>query len=356
MFEQFIGVKPVEERHRFDVGRLAQFLRGKIDDWRGELVIEQCKGGQSNPTYRIAAGAKRYALRRKPPGKLLPSAHAVEREYKVIKALHGAGFPVARPYVLCEDDAVIGTAFYLMDFVEGRVLWDQALPGMTRDERGAIWNELNRVIAMLHGIDYKAVGLEDFGKSGDYVARQVSRWSKQYRASELEAIEQMDRLIEWLPANIPSGDETSVVHGDYRLDNAIFHPSEPKILAVLDWELSTLGHPLADFAYHCMSWHIAPGKFRGIAGLDLEALGIPGERQYVELYCKRTGRKGIDPSTWDYYMAYNLFRIAAITQGIAKRVVDGTAASEYAREAGSRTRPLAELGWAQVEKILKRAA
>ncbi len=356
MFEQFIGVKPVEERHRFDVARLAQFLRGKIDDWRGELVVEQCKGGQSNPTYRVTADAKRYALRRKPPGKLLPSAHAVEREYKVIKALHGVGFPVARPYVLCEDDAVIGTAFYVMDFVDGRVLWDQALPGMTREQRGAIWNELNRVIAQLHGIDYKAVGLEDFGKPGDYVARQVSRWSKQYRASELERIEQMDRLIEWLPANIPPGDETSVVHGDYRLDNAIFHPTEPRILAVLDWELSTLGHPLADFAYHCMSWHIAPGKFRGIAGLDLAELGIPSERQYVELYCQRTGRKGIDPSTWDFYMAYNLFRIAAITQGIAKRVVDGTAASEYAREAGSRTRPLAELGWAQVEKILKRAA
>jgi len=356
MFDQFIGVKPVEERHRFDIGRLAHYLRAKIDDWQGELKVEQFKGGQSNPTYRVTAGAKRYALRRKPPGKLLPSAHAVEREFKVIKALHGVGFPVARPYLLCEDDSVIGTAFYVMDCVEGRVLWDQALPGMTRGERAAVWTELNRVIAQLHGIDYKAVGLEDFGKPGDYVARQVSRWSKQYRASELERIEDMDRLIEWLPLNIPAGDETSVVHGDYRLDNAIFHPAEPRILAVLDWELSTLGHPLADFAYHCMSWHISPGKFRGIAGLDLDALGIPSERQYVELYCKRTGRKGIDPSTWDYYMAYNLFRIAAITQGIAKRVVDGTAASEYAREAGSRTRPLAELGWAQVEKILKRAA
>ena len=356
MFDQFIGVKPVEDRHRFDVDRLARYLRGKIDDWQGELKIEQFKGGQSNPTYRVAAGAKRYALRRKPPGKLLPSAHAVEREYKVIKALHGVAFPVARPYALCEDEAVIGTAFYVMDCVEGRVLWDQALPGLSRGERGAIWNELNRVVAQLHGIDYRAVGLEDFGKPGDYVARQVSRWSRQYRASELERIEQMDRLIEWLPLNIPPGDETSVVHGDYRLDNAIFHPTEPRILAVLDWELSTLGHPLADFAYHCMSWHIAPGKFRGIAGLDHDALGIPSERRYVEQYCQRTGRKGIDPSTWDFYMAYNLFRIAAITQGIAKRVVDGTAASEYAREAGSRTRPLAELGWGQVERILKRAA
>jgi len=356
MFEQFIGVKPVEERHRIDARRLAEYLRGKIDDWRGELVVEQFKGGQSNPTYRVTAGARRYVLRRKPPGKLLPSAHAVDREYRVIRALHGVGFPVARPWLLCEDESVIGTAFYVMDCVEGRVLWDQALPGMTREARSAIWDELNRVIALLHGIDYRSVGLEDFGKPGDYIARQVSRWSKQYRASELERIDEMDHLIEWLPAHIPPGDETSIVHGDFRLDNTIFHPSEPRILAVLDWELSTLGHPLADFAYHCMSWHIAPGKFRGIAGLDHAALGIPGEREYVERYCRRTGRKGIDPSTWDYYMAYNLFRIAAITQGIAKRVVDGTAASEYAKEAGSRTRPLAELGWAQVERILKRAA
>jgi len=356
MFEQFIGVKPVEARHRIDAGRLAEYLRGKIEDWRGELVLEQFKGGQSNPTYRVSAGERRYVLRRKPPGKLLPSAHAVDREYRVIRALHGVGFPVARPWTLCEDESVIGTAFYVMDCVEGRVLWDQALPGMTREARAAIWDELNRVIALLHGIDYRAVGLEDFGKPGDYIARQVSRWSKQYRASELERIDEMDQLIEWLPAHIPPGDETTIVHGDYRLDNTIFHPSEPRILAVLDWELSTLGHPLADFAYHCMSWHIAPGKFRGIAGLDHAALGIPGEREYVERYCRRTGRKGIDPSTWDYYMAYNLFRIAAITQGIAKRVVDGTAASEYAKEAGSRTRPLAELGWAQVERILKRAA
>lgn len=354
MFEQFIGVKPVEERHRFDVARLAQFLLGKIDDWRGELSVEQFKGGQSNPTYRIAAGGRRYALRRKPPGKLLPSAHAVEREYKVTRALHGAGFPVAQPHVLCEDESVIGTAFYLMDCVEGRVLWDQALPGMSREERAAIWDELNRVIARLHQIDYQDVGLGDFGKPGDYVARQVSRWTRQYQASELERIEDMDSLIDWLPKNIPAGDETAVVHGDFRLDNTIFHSAEPRILAVLDWELSTLGHPLADFAYHCMSWHIAPGKFRGIAGLDHAALGLPSEQQYIDAYCRRTGRDGIPASDWDFYMAYNLFRIAAIVQGIAKRVVDGTAASTHGAEAGSRARGMAELGWALVEKILKR--
>jgi aminoglycoside phosphotransferase (APT) family kinase protein len=356
MSEQFTGVKPVEERHRIDAGRLEDFLKKRLEGFRGPLQIEQFKGGQSNPTYRITAGGKRYALRRKPPGKLLPSAHAVDREFKVIQALHSVGFPVARPYVLCEDDAVIGTAFYLMDCVDGRILWDQSLPGMSRAERRAIWEELNRVIALLHSIDYKAVGLADFGKAGSYIERQVGRWSKQYVASETEKIEAMDNLIAWLPKNVPATDETTIVHGDYRLDNTVFHPSESKMLAVLDWELSTLGDPLADFSYHCMSWHIPPGKFRGIQGLPLEELGIPSEREYVELYFKRTGRKGVDPSVWDYYMAYNLFRIAAICQGIAKRVVDGTAASEHARDTGARARPLAELGWRQVGKILKRAA
>jgi aminoglycoside phosphotransferase (APT) family kinase protein len=356
MSEQFTGVKPVEERHRIDAGRLEDFLKSNIEGFRGPLQVEQFKGGQSNPTYRVTAGGKRYALRKKPPGKLLPSAHAVDREYKVIKALHGVGFPVARPYVLCEDDAVIGTPFYVMDCVEGRVLWDQSLPGMSKIERRAIWEELNRVIALLHSVDYKAVGLEDFGKAGSYIERQVGRWSKQYIASETEKIEAMDKLIAWLPKNVPATDETTIVHGDYRLDNTVFHPTEPRMLAVLDWELSTLGDPLADFSYHCMSWHIPPGKFRGIEGLPLEELGIPSEREYVDLYFKRTGRKGVDPSVWDYYMAYNLFRIAAICQGIAKRVVDGTAASEHAREAGARAPLLADLGWTQAEKILQRAA
>jgi aminoglycoside phosphotransferase (APT) family kinase protein len=356
MYEQFVGVKPVEERHRFDVTRLEQYLRSCIEGFAGPLEVEQFRGGQSNPTYRISAGDRRYVLRRKPPGKLLPSAHAVDREYRVIKALYGVGFPVARPYVLCEDDSVIGTAFYVMDCVEGRVLWDQALPGMTRGERAAIWDELNRVIALLHTIDYRAVGLEGFGKPGTYIARQVERWTRQYRASETERIEAMENLIAWLPQHVPPGDETTVVHGDYRLDNVVFHPTEPKILAVLDWELSTLGHPLADFAYHCMSWRIPPGKFRGIEGLPLAELGIPSEREYIEMYCRRTGRAGIDPSTWDYYLAYNLFRITGITQGIMKRVVDGTAASAHALEAGSKAPVLAELGWQQVERILKRTA
>jgi aminoglycoside phosphotransferase (APT) family kinase protein len=351
MFEEFIGTKPVEERHRIDRAALEVFLGFHIRE------IEQFKGGQSNPTYRLtAADGRRYVLRRKPPGKLLPSAHAVDREYRVISALHPVGFPVAKPLVLCEDESVIGTAFYVMDFVEGRVLWDQSLPGMSKAERAAIWDELNRVIASLHSLDFRALALETFGKPGSYIERQIARWSKQYRASETEPMPAMDNLIAWLPANIPPESGTSVVHGDFRLDNVIFHPSEPRVLAVLDWELSTLGEPLADFAYHCMSWHIPPGQFRGIAGLDLPSLGIPSEKEYVGRYCERTGHKAIDPSHWDFYIAYNLFRIAAILQGIMKRVVDGTAASQHARDAGMRARPMAELGWRQVEKILKRAA
>ena len=352
--QAFSGTKEVSAALAVDATRLETYLGARVDGFAGPLTVRQFKGGQSNPTYLLETPARRYVLRRKPPGKLLPSAHAVDREYRVIKALHGVGFPVARPYLLCEDDSVIGTAFYVMDCVEGRVLWDQALPGMDRSERAAIWDELNRVIAHLHTIDYRAVGLEGFGKPGNYIARQVERWTKQYRASETEKIEAMENLIAWLPQHIPPGDETTVVHGDYRLDNVVFHPTAPKILAVLDWELSTLGHPLADFAYHCMSWRIPPGKFRGIEGLPLEELGIPSEREYIERYCRRTGRKGIDPSTWDYYLAYNLFRITGITQGIMKRVVDGTAASAHALEAGSKAPVLAELGWQQVERILKR--
>ena len=346
MFEQFIGTKPVEERHRIDVAALEKYLGFRIAE------VEQFKGGQSNPTYRfIAADGRRFVLRRKPPGKLLPSAHAVDREYRVISALSRVDFPVAKPLVLCEDENVIGTAFYVMDFVEGRVLWDQSLPGMGKAERGAIWDELNNVISRLHRVDYRAVGLESFGKPGNYIERQVARWTKQYQASETEPMEAMNNLIAWLPRNIPPETATTVVHGDFRLDNTIYHPGEPRILAALDWELSTLGDPLADFAYHCMSWHIPPGQFRGIAGLPLKDLGIPSEAEYIARYCKRTGRSGIDPAHWDFYMAYNLFRIAAILQGIRKRVVDGTAASAHAQDAGSRAKPMAELGWQVAQKI-----
>ncbi|MGD8477307.1 MAG: phosphotransferase [Burkholderiales bacterium] len=351
MHEQFVGTRPVDERHRFDVGRLSDYLREHIEGFSGALEVEQFSGGQSNPTFMLKAGSNCYVLRRKPPGKLLPSAHAVDREFKVISALHGTKVPVARPYCLCEDESVIGTAFYIMDYVQGRVLWDGLLPACTVDERRAIYGELNRVIAELHRVDYEAVGLADFGRPGNYIQRQISRWIKQYRASETEYIEAMENLIGWLPENIPSGDETTVVHGDYRIDNVIFHPTEPRILAVLDWELSTLGHPLADFAYHCMTWRLVPGEFRGIGGVDLRALGIPTEEEYVRMYCDRTGRTEI--ANWDFYLAYNMFRLAGILQGIMGRVKDGTAASEHAAEQGKRARPMAEAGWRQVEKILK---
>jgi aminoglycoside phosphotransferase (APT) family kinase protein len=343
---------PVQERHAFDVERLSAFMRERVEGFAGPVTVEQFKGGQSNPTFLVVTPGQRYVLRRKPPGKLLPSAHAVDREYRVISALHQAGIPVARSYALCEDETVIGTPFYLMEYVEGRVLWDQALPGMTREERRAIYDEMNRVIAALHQVDYVKVGLGDYGKPGNYLARQIGRWSKQYRASETEKIPEMERLIEWLPQHIPGDEETSVVHGDYRLDNVIFHKTEPRILAVLDWELSTLGHPLADFSYHCMYWRLRPEQFRGIGGLDLAALGIPSEEEYVAMYCRRTGRTHIDH--WDYYAAYNMFRLSAICQGIMGRVVDGTASSQHAVESGKKARPLAEAGWQQVEKILAR--
>jgi len=352
MSDEFIGTMPVQERHRFDVERLAQYLSANIEGFVGPLQVGQFEGGQSNPTFLLVTPGRRYVLRRKPPGKLLPSAHAVDREYRVITALRQANIPVARSWVLCMDDSVIGTAFYVMEYVDGRVLWDQSLPGMSRAERAAIYDEMNRVIAALHKVDYHAIGLDDYGKPGNYLERQISRWTKQYRASETEKIEAMEKLIEWLPQHIPPQDETSVVHGDYRLDNVIFHRTEPRILAVLDWELSTLGHPLADFAYHCMYFRLTPGEFRGIGGLDLHALGIPSEEEYVAAYCRRTGRTRIEH--WDYYMAYNMFRLAGIVQGIMGRVVQGTAVSQKAIESGKRARPMAEAGWREVEKLLSK--
>ena len=351
MHDDFVGTMPVPERHRFDISNLDRYLRGHVEGYTGGLELEQFKGGQSNPTFMLKSGMRRYVLRRKPPGKLLPSAHAVDREYRVITALHASGFPVAKTYCLCEDDAIIGTAFYVMECVVGRVLWDPALPGMDPRQRSAHFDELNRVIAQLHCVDYSAVGLADYGKPGNYIERQINRWIKQYRASETERIESMENLIEWLPLNIPSSDETTIVHGDYRMDNVIFHPTEPRILAVLDWELSTLGHPLADFSYHCMTWRLTPGQFRGMMGIDFQALGIPTEQDYVAAYCRRTGRGDIPH--WDFYMAYNMFRLAGILQGIMGRVKDGTAASAHALEQGKRARPMAEAGWKQVEKILK---
>jgi len=352
MYEEFIGVQPVAERQRFDVARLEAYLAAHVAGFAGPLTVEQFKGGQSNPTFKLTTPSGAYAMRTKPgpAAKLLQSAHAIEREYRVMDALKDSGVPVARMHALCEDESVIGRAFYVMDFVDGRVLWDQSLPGTTPAERGAIYAEMNRVIAALHKVDYRAIGLDDFGKPGNYFARQIGRWSKQYKASETERIDAMDRLIDWLPEHIPRDDgATSIVHGDYRLDNLIFHPTEPRILAILDWELSTIGHPLADFSYHLMSWHIAPSGFRGIAGLDLAALGIPSQSEYVAMYCAATGRHGI--ADVDFYLAYNMFRIAGILQGIMKRVVDGTAASAQAAAAGARARTMAELGWTYAQRV-----
>ena len=362
--DQYTGTREVSAQHAFDVEALAAYLTQHLSGFEGPLAVEQFKGGQSNPTYRLVTPGRRYVMRSKPGplAKLLPSAHAIEREYRVMNALALSGVPVPRMHVLCEDEAVIGRAFYVMECVEGRVLWEQSLPGMTPAERGAIYDEMNRVISALHSVDPKAVGLADYGKPGNYFMRQIGRWSKQYQASVTEPITEMDRLIDWLPAHMPASaldeSQVSIVHGDYRLDNLMFHPTEPRIVAVLDWELSTLGHPLADFSYHCMSWHIPPGVFRGIGGLDLAALGIPDEREYVRRYAERTGRASLHGESpadalladWNFYLAYNLFRLAAITQGIAKRVVDGTAASTQAKATGAATRTLAEMGWAFAQK------
>jgi aminoglycoside phosphotransferase (APT) family kinase protein len=352
--DKFSGTMPVSEKQRFDVAALEAWMRENVAGFAGSLAVEQFRGGQSNPTFKLTTPGRNYVMRRKPAGKLLPSAHAVDREYRVISALAGSEVPVPKTYGLCQDDAVIGSAFYVMDCVDGRVFWDGAVPEMDNAGRARIYWELNRVIAALHKVDYSARGLADYGKPGNYFARQIARWTKQYQASETETIEAMNRLIEWLPANIPGDDETTIVHGDFRIDNMVFHPTEPRIVAVLDWELSTLGHPLADFSFHCMSWHVPPGAFRGLLGHDLAALGIPLEKEYVAEYCRRVGRAPIDPDHWDFYMAYNMFRAAGILQGIMKRVVDGTAASQHALQAGRAAPRLAELGWKRVETILGR--
>jgi aminoglycoside phosphotransferase (APT) family kinase protein len=351
--DRFVGTRPVAPQHAFDVERLAAFMRDKVEGYSGELTVEQFKGGQSNPTFLLSAGGKQYVMRRKPPGTLLPSAHAVDREYRVITALAHTEVPVARTYALCEDESVIGTMFYIMDYVQGRILWDPALPGMEPAQRKEIFKELNRVIAALHSVDYAAVGLESYGKAGGYIERQVARWTKQYRASETEHIEAVENLIDWLPKNIPADDETRVVHGDFRIDNVIFHPTEPRVLAVLDWELSTLGHPLSDFAYHCMTFRMQPEQSRGLAGLPLAELGIPSEQEYLAEYCRRTGRAEVSKANWEYYMVFNMFRLVGILQGIAKRVQLGNAASEEAANTAKRTRPLAEQAWRLVEQIEK---
>ena len=353
--DNFSGVTAVNQRQQFDTGALQEYLQAHLPGFTGPLKVEQFKGGQSNPTFRLSDPNGQWVMRSKPgpAARLLKSAHAIDREFRVMDALADTDVPVARVHLLCEDESIIGRAFYIMEYMQGRIFWEQSLPDSSTSERGAIYDEMNRVIAALHQVDYNAVGLGDFGRPGNYFERQISRWSKQYRISETQTIPAMNNLIDWLPENIPAGDETSIVHGDYRLDNMVFHPEKPEVIAILDWELSTIGHPLADFSYHCMGFHIAPEQFRGVAGLDLPALGIPTEQEYVKRYCERTGRSKIEH--WPFYIAYNMFRLSGILQGIVKRAQDGTAASERAAEAGARARPLAEMAWAIVERELNPA-
>lgn len=335
------------------IARLGDYLRARIDGFSGEVRAQRLTGGQSNPTFRLTTNGKDYALRAKPPGPLLPSAHAIEREYRIMTALAGGEVPVPRTYLLCEDTSIIGSAFFVMDFIAGRTFVDPALPQVDRTGRRAMFDEMNRTIAALHRVDYDAVGLGDYGKPGDYLARQIGRWSSQYRASETEPIPAMDCLIEWLPRSIPPQEKSAIVHGDFRLDNLIFDPIEPRIVAVLDWELSTLGDPLADFAYHCMAWHLTAKEFRGMKGADFEALNIPAERDYIKAYCERNGCEFSGTvARWDFYLAYNLFRLAAILQGIMGRAVAGTAASDDAVDAGRRARAIAEAGWRKFEASL----
>ncbi|MEE4203053.1 MAG: phosphotransferase [Halieaceae bacterium] len=332
-----------------DTARLDPWLREHVPAFSGDLIAEKFAGGQSNPTFKLTAGDRQYVLRRKPPGELLASAHAVDREFRVISALRDTDVPVPDAIALCEDESVIGSMFYVMEYLDGRVFWDPALPELDRADRGAVFDEMNRVLAALHSVDVEAVGLSDYGKPGSYFERQVSRWTKQYRASETESVEAMEALISWLPANMPKDDGlVSLVHGDYRLDNVMFHPTEPRIIAVLDWELSTLGHPLADLAYQVMAWQFPrEGGVMGLMGIDRESLGIPSDQQYVDQYCERTGRSGIPD--WNFYMAFCFFRIAAILQGVKKRALQGNASSAEAATRGDQVGPLAAMGLAYTQ-------
>ena len=346
----FAKTQPVAPRHRFDVGALDRYLARQLEGYRGELDVRQFDSGQSNPTFLLSAamaggGRHAFVLRKKPPGKLLNSAHQVDREYRVITALAETGVPVPRTRLLCSDDGVIGQMFYVMDAVEGRIMVDSTMPGMRPEERAAVFDSMNDVLARLHSVDFEAVGLSDYGKHGQYVARQITRWIRQYQDSKTDEIASMDRLIPWLSANIPDEDPTSIVHGDYRLGNLIVHPTEPRVVAVLDWELSTLGHPLCDLAYNCIGYHIDTPP-HGYAGVDFGTIGIPPEADYVAAYCARTGRGQVEHFT--FYLAFSLFRLAAIAQGVYKRHLDGTAASPDAVKSRDAARQRADLAWSLV--------
>lgn len=336
--DEYSGTKPVEERHRINEESLASWMQEHVEGYQGPLTVLQFKGGQSNPTYRLNTPGRSYVLRRKPFGKLLPSAHAVDREFKVIQALGRQGFPVAKAYALCTDDSVIGSAFYVMSHEDGRIFWDPRLPAVSRDERRSIYEDKIRTLAKLHSYEPEAIGLGDFGRPGNYFARQVDRWTKQYRASETETIPEMDRLMEWLPTTVPDQERVAVVHGDYRIDNMVFASGAPRVQAVLDWELSTLGDPMADFTYLLMQWTMP-----GLTGVDFAAENIPTLDEAAKIYCEASGRTSVPDLNW--YFAYNLFRLAAILQGIAGRLRDGTAASAKAEESIKRRGALSKSAW-----------
>jgi aminoglycoside phosphotransferase (APT) family kinase protein len=340
----FTGTTVPEGKDIIDEGALAAWMVDNVEGFVGPVEVRKFAGGQSNPTYKLTSPSGSYVLRRKPLGPLLPSAHAVDREFKVIAGLHPAGFPVAKPYGLCTDDNIIGSWFYIMDMVEGRTIWDGAMPGSDPAERRAVYEAMIDTLAALHAIDIEATGLSDYGKPGNYFERQVGRWTKQYRAAQTEVMPEMERLIEWLPKTLPAQDRVSIVHGDYRIDNMIFAAKEPKVLAVLDWELGTLGDPLADFTYVAMAWVTENGGRSGVMDLDRKTLGIPELDEMVTRYCAATGRDGIPNLDW--YFAFNFFRLAGIIQGIKKRVIEGTAASSHAKDMSERVYPLAEAAWA----------
>ena len=337
---------PVTKPHHFDEARLADYLAGQgFDDFHRDLRVLQYQGGQSNPTYRLEAGGRYYVLRKKPPGDLLPSAHLVEREYRVMKALRDTDVPVPQVLHLCQDEDVIEQTFFLMEHVKGYVPTGPGLPEISScKERGIIYDAMNDALARLHSIDWEVVGLADYGKPADYVARQIARWTQQYEVTKHRPIPAMDALIEWLPAHLPVDDETSIAHGDYRLDNMIFQTERPRVLAIIDWELSTLGHPLADLAYNCMTYHLPEGPlWKGLGALDCAELGIPSEEEYVTAYCRRTGRDGV--SNWEFFLAFGLFRLASICQGVYARVLEGNASSKNALEVGAKAPMLADAGW-----------
>ena len=338
-----VGTIAVGEKDRLDLDRLTAWMDTNVDGFAGPLTYAKFAGGQSNPTYRLDTPGRAYVLRRKPFGPILPSAHAVDREYTVIAGLHPTGFPVPRPYGLCEDPGVIGAAFYVMEMVEGRTIWDGSMPGATRADRRAHYDAMVDTLAALHNTDHVAAGLGAYGKPGNYFERQVGRWTKQYRAAETERMDSVERLIGWLPRTLPEQTRTSIVHGDYRIDNMIFAPAEPRVIAVLDWELSTLGDPLADFSYLLMSWVTEPEGRSGVLGMTGDETGIPTIEQVVERYCAATGRDGVPDLNW--YFAYNLFRLTGIVQGIKRRIIDGTASSAQAEKTVAKIHGLADAAW-----------